>query len=200
MRTLKTIIFFLFTASSFAQLPEIPEDVSPLLVGEIIPDVTIHTVEGKPITTGNFFRAGKTILIFYRGGWCPYCNTQMAQLQTIEKELLGLGYQILAVSPDTPEKLKESTTKNKLTYTLLSDQAGTLSRAVGIAFQAPGHYEKRLKEIQGDDADLHLPVPSVFIVNEAGEILFEYINPNYKVRMSSELLLAAAKIFSGKSK
>jgi hypothetical protein len=35
-----------------------------------------------------------------------------------------------------------------------------------------------------------LPVPSVFVTNKQGEILFEYINPNYKTRISGSLLLA----------
>lgn len=200
MRIQTIILFLLSSISTFGQLPEKPEDVSPLLIGEKIPVVMVQTLNGKEVSTENLFREGKSIVIFYRGGWCPYCNTQMAQIQTIEKELIGMGYQILAVSPDTPEKLKESLDKNKLTYTLISDKTGAFSKAVGIAFQAPGNYEKRLKAIQGEEAELHLPVPSVFIVNESGEILFEYINPNYKVRMTSELLLAVARVFADKNK
>lgn len=196
MRMLSAAAFLLVTTSVFGQLPEKPEDISPLLIGEKIPSVTVQGINGENISTEKLFRDGKTILIFYRGGWCPYCNTQLSQLQTIEKDLIGLGYKILAVSPDSPEKLKESTDKNKVTYTLLSDKTGAFSRAMGIAFQSPGHYEKRLKAIQGEEAELHLPVPSVFIVNENGEILFEYINPNYKVRISSELLLSASRVFA----
>lgn len=197
---MRLLILFLsfITTVAFAQLPEKPEDISPLLIGEKIPSVTVQTTLGKDISTDDLFRAGKSILIFYRGGWCPYCNTQMSQIQTIEKELLGLGYQILAISPDSPDKLNETIDKNKLTYTLLSDRTGSLSRKIGIAFQSPSHYEKRLKAIQGEEAELHLPVPSIFIVNEKGEILFEYINPNYKVRMSSELLLSVARVFADK--
>jgi len=38
-----------------------------------------------------------------------------------------------------------------------------------------------------------LPVPSVFIIDENGIIKFEYVNPNYKERISGKLLLQAAK-------
>jgi peroxiredoxin len=38
-----------------------------------------------------------------------------------------------------------------------------------------------------------LPVPSVFVVDKAGEILFEYINPNYKKRLNGDLLMAVLK-------
>ena len=38
-----------------------------------------------------------------------------------------------------------------------------------------------------------LPVPSIFVVDTSGKILFEYINPDYKTRLSSSLLLAVLK-------
>ncbi len=38
-----------------------------------------------------------------------------------------------------------------------------------------------------------LPVPSIFITSTDGTIKFEYVNPDYKVRIDSGLLLAAAK-------
>ncbi len=177
----------------FAQLPANPEDISPLLIGEKLPDITIKNIDGKEISTSTLWAGKNTMLIFYRGGWCPYCNTQLNQLSLIEKDIIELGYQLVAVSADGPDKLQESLTKNDLHYTLLSDATGAFSKAVGIAFKAPGRYDKLLKDSQSENTETFLPVPSVFIINGEGEILFEYINPNYKVRISSELLLGAAK-------
>lgn len=109
-----------------------------------------------------------------------------------------MGYTIVAISPDAPEHLKKSIDKNKLNYTLLSDKEGALACATGLVFKAPRHYEKMLKEIQGAEAELHLPVPALFIVNETSEILFEYINPDFKKRISGDLLLAVARVLAGK--
>lgn len=103
-------LFFLITSAK-AQLPEKAEDISPLLIGEKIPSASISTIDGKMIASTELFNGQKTILIFYRGGWCPYCNTQLGQLQSIEGDLIKMGYQIVAVSPDTPEKLRESLEK-----------------------------------------------------------------------------------------
>jgi peroxiredoxin len=110
--------------------------------------------------------------------------------------LIGLGYQIVAVSPDSPENLKRSFDKSSLSYTLLSYQNGDLIKAAGLAFKAPERYEKQLTENQGKGSELILPVPSLFILDENGEILFEHINPNYKTRISGSLVLAAAKAIS----
>lgn len=195
MRNILVILLITFHAS-FAQLPEKPEDVSPLLIGERFPPTILQTLEGSEISSETIFRNRKTILIFYRGGWCPYCNMHLSEVGQMESELIKLGYSIVAVSPDTPENLKKSVEKNKLTYTLLSDKAGAFARVAGLAFKAPTSYQKMLSEIQGKDAELYLPVPALFIVDENSEILFEYINPNFKKRVSGELLIAAAKVFA----
>jgi peroxiredoxin len=191
--SLAVITYLILNVVAFAQLPANPEDISPLLIGEKLPDVTIKDMNGKEISTGSLWSGKKTVLIFYRGGWCPYCNAQLNQLSLIEKDIIDLGYQLVAVSADGSEKLQESLSKNDLHYTLLSDAGGVFSKAVGIAFKAPGHYEKLLKDSQSGNTETFLPVPSVFIISGEGEILFEYINPNYKVRISSELLMGAAK-------
>lgn len=140
-----------------------------------------------------------TILVFYRGGWCPYCNLHLGQLQKIEAELIKIGYQIIAISPDTPEKLRQSIEKHKLNYLLLSDSKMTAACSFGIAFKVD---KKAIKKYKGYGIDLEsasgekhhlLPVPAVFIVGTDSIIKFEYVNPDYKVRLGPDLLLAAAK-------
>lgn len=199
MKLLPAFALFFSTLAVYAQLPEKAENVSPLLIGEKIPATQVLNIDGMAVSTGELFKTGKTILIFYRGGWCPYCNAYLSEVGQIESELRALGYTIVAISPDAPENLKKSVDKNKLTYTLVSDKTGALAKAMGIAFKAPQPYEKLLTPNQGEAAQLHLPVPALFIVNEDSEILFEYINPNYKKRISGDLLLSTAKIFAKKN-
>lgn len=104
-----------------------------------------------------------------------------------------MGYQLLAVSTDSPDNLKQSATKEKLTYTFLSDADLSVSKKFGIAFKSPKNYDKFLPETSGGkNVDKLLPVPSVFILNRKGSIRFEYINPNITQRLSPDLLKAAA--------
>ncbi|EAY29233.1 peroxiredoxin-like family protein [Microscilla marina] len=191
-----TIIALLSTAFRVGDpLPEKAEDVSPLLVGEKIPKVTLNNTKGEAINLQKMVSNKPTVLIFYRGGWCPYCNRQLAGLQKIEKQVLALGYQIVAISPDSPQNLKKTMDKNTLSYTLVSDASADAAKAFGIAFRAPKKYGRWLsKSSGGKNTENILPVPSVFVLNKKGTIKFEYINPNYKERLSPELLLAAAKL------
>ena len=41
-----------------------------------------------------------------------------------------------------------------------------------------------------------LAVPSVYVVNTDGQIVYDYVNPNYKVRLSAGELLQAAQHIS----
>lgn len=181
------------TVKMIAGVPLKAEDVSPLLAGEKIPVLQLRKSTGENFDLNKSVSETPTILVFYRGGWCPYCSKQLAGLQEIEKDLTKMGYQVLAVSTDSPENLKKSMTKEKLSYTLLSDADLNAAKRFGIAFKSPKSYDKFLPETSGGkNVDKLLPVPSIFILNKKGGILFEYINPNITQRISAPLLKAAA--------
>ncbi len=176
-----------------AQLPGRAEDIAPLLYGETIPDSSLISTDGSIIKLSAVLAGKPAVLIFYRGGWCPYCNTQLANMQGAETEIVNLGYRIVAVSPDSPESLKTTGDKQNLAYSLYSDPGGALMTAAGIAFSAPERYAERLKNYSDGTNPGVLPVPSVFVVDKTGKIFFEYINPDYRTRLSAGLLLAVLK-------
>ncbi|GAB2524470.1 peroxiredoxin-like family protein [Spirosoma aerophilum] len=175
-------------------IPQKPEDISPLLIGETIPDVRLQTINGQSIALLTEVAKKPTVLVFYRGGWCPYCSRQLAELRTLEPDLAKMGYQLIAISTDSPANLKSTLDKTELTYTLLSDAEVTAAKAFGIAFKAPISYSSTLeKGSGGKNTEKLLPVPAVFLLNQQGVIKFEYINPNFKERMPAKLLKAAAE-------
>jgi peroxiredoxin len=101
-----------------------------------------------------------------------------------------LPWKIIAVSPDDYKNLKPSVEKNKVNYTLLADPDGSFLKDIGIAFTpSDGTISYIVKKTVGKTTEV-LPVPTVLVLNTEGEILFEYISPNYKQRISPELLLA----------
>lgn len=128
------------------------------------------------------------------GGWCPYCNVQLSGLVKIEKDILDLGYQIIAISPDDYRNLQTTESKDSIKYTLLSDPDTKFIQQMGIGFKTPLMLKGFIatKGHKGETSEI-MPVPTVMIVDEKGKILFEYINPNYKERISGEMLLAVLK-------
>jgi peroxiredoxin len=195
---MKKLFFMLWATISFVTnaqtaIPKSATDIAPLLIGEKIPDITLKTSDNRDATLSALFKNKKTVLVFYRGGWCPYCNMHLAALAEAEKQILDLGYQIIAISPDSPENLKITAEKDKVKYTLLADSKGDLIKAAGIAFEAPENYKSVINVHSNGMNTSFLPVPSVFVVNTDSDILFEYISPDFKHRISSELLISVLK-------
>lgn len=188
-----TFLFIVFKECNSQNIPDKATDISPLLIGEQIPEVQLRTMTDETVSLKNITQSKPSVLIFYRGGWCPYCNLYMAELQSIEKNILKLGYQIIAISPDSPENLRKSVGKHTLNYKLFSDADMKVAQAFGIAFAIPENSQERLKNTSEGKNPGQLPVPSVFVINQQGEILFEYINPDYKKRMKAGLLLSVLK-------
>lgn len=196
---MKTLIFLLLTLStffSFGQVALTAEEVSPLLIGEKVPGSNIKSIEGEIQNLLDLVKPKKTVLLFYRGGWCPYCNAHLSAVGELNQDIQNLNYQVIAVSPDSPEKLKESLEKQKLDYLLYSDSDASLIKAMGLAFRSPDTYGSLIETFSGGSNPGILPVPALFIVDIDGTILFEYISPDYKNRIESPLLLEILKFYS----
>lgn len=195
MKKLFSVALFAIVSLVNAQneLPKTATDISPLLIGEKIPDVILKSVDNQDVNLASLFNNKRTILVFYRGGWCPYCNLHLSALGEAEATLLALGYQIIAISPDSPTSLKATLEKDKVNYLLLSDSDGMLAKTMGIAFEAPENYKSMLAKSSDGVNSSFLPVPSVFILNVNKEIEFEFITPDFKHRIKNDLLIAAAK-------
>ena len=77
----------LLAATGAADIPTGPNQVQPLPVGARAPAFSARTKNGavRTFSPGGYHKP--TIVIFYRGGWCPYCNTQLNDLRHGEPKL-----------------------------------------------------------------------------------------------------------------
>lgn len=209
MKYLNTLLLIVVASTlSFASqakpIAENSELVTPLLNGQMLPEVMTTTAEGESVTLASVFDNQKTILFFYRGGWCPYCNTQMGQLKQLEPELKKLGFKLIGISTDAPKDIQKSISKMDLGYQLLSDYESTVSQAFGLAFFASQKVTDRyldkinltnpLQKNSGGEERLVLPAPAIYVFDSKGLVQFSYVNPNFKVRLHEDVLLAAAKL------
>lgn len=178
-------------------VPENPLDVSPLLIGESVPDISLpnHQGEMRVLIADT---TSLTLLIFYRGGWCPYCSAELAEIAAIEQQITDMGVNIVGISPDRPEYLQSTMDENQsIGYTLLSDSQMEASNAFGIAFRVDDDTFQRYKsngldlEERSGETHRQLPVPAVFLAGGNGVIQFQYVDPDYTQRINKEMLLAA---------
>ncbi len=191
------------TSIDLSTVPLSAEDTKPLKVGAKAPLMTLRAADGSDLDLSAAIAEKPAVVIFYRGGWCPYCNRHLVALQGIEEDLAQLGYTIYAISPDRPEKLRKSIKDKKLNYALLSDSTMAFSHAFGLAFKLDDATLARYREygISLEDASGHthhlLPIPAVYVVATDGTILFSYSNPDYKTRLDADKILEVAKKHKG---
>ncbi|MEM6299997.1 MAG: peroxiredoxin-like family protein [Bacteroidota bacterium] len=189
-------VFALMASTAMAQLPTSAQEVCPLKISSTVPEEAMLTsLEGEEMLLTEVLAEKPTVLVFYRGGWCPFCNRHLAELQETLSPLQELGYQVVAVSADSYEKLSETSEKNELKYKLYSGADLSAFTAFGIGYQLD---DKTAEKYKGYGIDLSasegvLPVPSVFVFNKKGAVVFSHVDPNYKERLNAKVLLAVAE-------
>lgn len=185
----KILIFCAITLNLFAEEAKVP------MTGDAAPDAAVRTAEGEAVTLAALTKDTPTVLVFYRGGWCPYCNQHLAGLTEIEAEIQEKGYQIIAISPDRPEKVAEAAENATFKYRLLSDSDMNAAKAYGLAFTLA---EDMVTRLQGFGIDVEaasgrdhhmLPVPAVIVIDGDGVIRFRHADEDYTERLSNEALL-----------
>ena len=178
------------------------EAARALQPGQQAPGFTVRHVDGSPFVFSPKHLDKPYVLIFYRGGWCPYCNLQLADLHLVEPKLRAEGFGVIFISTDRPQLLYSSLKDPDIDYTLLSDPQLAAAQAFHIAFHLNDQAYARQLQLGVDlekttGTTLHaLPVPSVFIVDRSGKIRFVYSNPDFRVRLKAPALWRAALPFA----
>jgi peroxiredoxin len=142
------------------------------------------------------------ILTFYRGGWCPYCNLELKAYQAALSEIHAAGVELVAISPEMPDRSLSTAEKNGLTFTVLSDVNGALATALGVRFQLSdkvlGFYQANGLDLPSFNGDglWSLPLPATFVIAKGGLIKAVFIDADYRNRAEPSAVLAAFRNLS----
>ena len=208
MRAIGLVIMILMAFTVTGMAAEKREDihasadqVQPLLPGMRAPDFTLRDAENHEFRFESGEQDKPVVLTFFRGGWCPYCNLHLSELRLAEQQLEEMGFDIWFISIDKPELLLASLDDPDIGYTIYSDSSLEATRAFGLAFRVNDGLNERylgygidLEEASGESHHV-LPAPATYIIGTDGIINFAYINPDYKVRLHPDVLLAAARAY-----
>lgn len=179
---------------------EAPAGPKPLAVGTKAPSgITLTNAAGEKVALDSLYAKKPVVLVFYRGGWCPFCNKHLAAWESKLPELKAAGAEIIAVAMEKPSELTATKEKDKLSYTLLNDADGSASKQFGLLFDV----DAKTKQVyEGYKIDLaaknsngqwQLPHPGTFVIDTAGVVRYSQANADYKVRTPPEDVIAAVK-------
>ncbi len=170
---------------------------SALQMGDQAPDLTLPDALNRPVRLSTLWTQGPLVLIFYRGGWCPYCNLELRAWQQQLTELSRLGAQLVAVSPQTPDNSLSTAEKNGLAFAVLSDSALQAATDFGVAFELPPELIALYGQMGNDLPVLHgqgrwmLPVPATYVIDRNGRIAYAHVDADYRERAEPVDVLAA---------
>lgn len=129
-----------------------------LQVGDPAPDFSLTSSDGKQVTLSDL-RGRSVIVYFYPKAATPGCTKQACDFTENLALLNDAGYEVLGISPDSPEKLAKFVEDEKLTITLLSDPAKDVLTEWG-AFGEKQNYGKTVQGV----------IRSTFVVDPDGKI------------------------------
>ena len=156
--------------------------------GDLAPDATLPDGAGRPVRLSDVWRKGPLVLVFYRGGWCGYCNLQLRAWHQRADDLARLGATLLAISPQTPDRSMRTAEDNQFTFTVLSDSNLDAANGFELAFTLPPELVSFYGSVGTDIPVLNgnglwvLPVPATYVIDEEGRIRFAHIEEDIRKR------------------
>jgi len=164
--------------------PAMPPDVQRLgpQVGTRVPDFTLLDQQGQSRTLASLMGPKGLMLIFYRSAdWCPYCKTQLAELQTRTTDLKKSGIGLAAVSYDPVPVLADFSKRRGITFPLLSDPGSATIKRYGIL---------NTTVPESNPQTYGIPFPGTFMVNPQGIVTSRFFEEAYQERSTVGSMLA----------
>ncbi|MDQ2800898.1 MAG: peroxiredoxin family protein [Armatimonadota bacterium] len=146
-------------------------------VGKTAQPFTKTDSDGKTVDLSKVFGTRPVVLIFYRGVWCPYCHSQMADLSRHQAEFQRAGAAVYAISNEDAPNLKQMQSNEHLGFVMfLSDPDGSAARLYAGLY--PGSMVHQ---------------PGSFVIDKHRKITYAYVNQDYHSRAATTSLLAAVR-------
>lgn len=168
-------------------------------VGDTLPKFSLKDSSGQTVTSKQLLKQGNIVLVFYRGSWCPFCNTYLRKLQSRVADIKAAGGTLVAVSVETPDASMAIAKKNELNYTVLSDPNLDLARKLSIVYQLPPATDEKYRSM-GLDVAKHnamplpeLPLAVTYVINQKGKITYAFIETDYKKRAEPDAIITELK-------
>jgi peroxiredoxin len=157
-------------------------------VGDEAPDFALPDQHGDEVWLSALLRGGPVVLIFYRGGWCPYCNLQLRTFQANLAQLAEHRAQLVAISPQTPDHSLSMAEKNDLEFVVLSDVGAQVIDRYGLRYEVDDE-TRVLFESVGNDLDEHngaghwvLPAAAAFVIDCHGIVRYVNVRGDWRER------------------
>lgn len=163
--------------------PAVP---APLQPGRPLPDFSAVTEHGDTVRSSDL-TGSAAVLLFVRGGWCPFCSSQVENLTRYYKDIVDLGARLILVTPKPLETTRRVAEFFEVEFDFWLDESLTVTRELGLLHSAgvPDSYEREY----GADTVW----PTAIVTDAAGIIRYVRMSKTPADRPDPQELLAAIR-------
>lgn len=158
-----------------------------LMMAETLPDFDLETLDGTTFPSAQF-RTRASLLLFFRGNWCPLCMAQIKELSGHYQELEKLGVQIALISPQPQRHSIALARRYSVPLDFYRDAGGAAARLLGIFH--PRGLPAGMEPL-GYEADTVMP--TLVLTDANGKVIFLDQTDNYRLRPEPEVFIDIAK-------
>ncbi|WP_198043823.1 peroxiredoxin-like family protein [Ketobacter nezhaii] len=163
---------------------------SALKKGDQLPEFSLPNHLGTVVESGSLLADSRLVICFYRGGWCPYCNLELRAYQAHLDEIKAFGAELVAITPEQPDSSLETINNNKIDFHVLTDEACEYADRLGIVHSLTEALKPIYKNTFNIDMEKHngegqykLPLPATFVVSKNGDIVYSFVESDYRNRL-----------------
>ena len=163
-----------------------------LKAGDQAPAFELPDGDGMMWRSEDLLRSGPLVIVFYRGRWCAYCNTQLAALQQVHSQIAAAGASLVAISPQTQKHTYMTRDTHTLRFPVLSDPDNTVAKKFGLVWRLPPELQQmyeaimtKLPRYNGEES-WELPLAATYIVQPDGIISFARVDADWRERPEPE--------------
>jgi peroxiredoxin len=170
-------------------------------VDDQAPVFELPNYDGETITLAGLIEEGPLVLIFFRGGWCPYCNAELAAYQKHLAMFEAAGAKLVAITPELPEHAAKTAKRHKLGFPVLSDVGNKVADEYRVAFTLSEDLAKLYDQFldmskYNGDKSYKLPLPATYVIDREGKIRYAFLDEDYRKRAEPSDVLEAVKQLS----
>ncbi len=142
---------------------------------------TLGTSDADSFSLDEHVGDGPIVLAFFPGAFTPPCTNEMIALQEYHDDFDEAGATVLGVSADSAFSQNAFRDEHDIEFDLVSDMSGEAISAYGI-------------ELDIEDLGLHgIANRAVFVVDEDGEVAYDWVADDPTIEPTYEELLDAVR-------
>ena len=167
--------------------------------GAAAPDFALPDQHGRMVRLKDRIAQGPVILLFVRGGWCPFCTLTLRAYQDWLPEIHQEGAELLAITPQPARMCSQIAERDLLAFPTLSDRGDQVAQLYGIGSELDPALRPMYLRIGHDlpaingTGDWRTPLPATFVIGTDGRVARSHVTRLFSERLEPSDALAALR-------